>query len=104
MNFFSKKEIPTAFTHKEKQKVKYYFFTLFINELQLTFLSKDKNQIEMKLTNLKDTYRKNLPMTFQVKECKGNYSFDIEPGDDVCEIIIPNLKEIKLIKRGETLI
>ena len=99
MAFFNKEE---KIEEKLIKKEKYHFFTLFIGEYQLTFLSKDKKQIEMKLTNLRDTYQKGMPMTFQVKEFKENYSFDIEPSDDICEIIIPNLREIELIKKGET--
>lgn len=89
-------------TDFENELKKYYFFTLFINELQLTFLSKQKNQIEMKLTNLRDTYLKGGQMTFLVKELNGLFSFDIQEGDEIVEVIIPNLREIKLIKKGET--
>jgi len=100
MAFFNKKE--EKIEDKLIKKETYHFFTLFIGECQLTFLSKQKNQIEQRLQNLRDTYQKGIPMTFQVKELGRDYSLDIEPKDDICQIIIPNLREIKLIKKGET--
>jgi len=89
----------------DKPKIKHYFFTLRIDGLELTFLSKEKNQIESKLRNIQDSYLKATSYSMKGTEIKtrdyNNYSFDIEPNDKVIEIIIPNLKEIKLIKTGE---
>jgi predicted nucleotidyltransferase len=92
-------------TELNKPKIKHYFFTLRIDGIELTFLSKEKNQIDSKLRNIQDSYLKAIPYSMKVKEITNanynTYSFDIEPNDKVIEIIIPNLREIKLIKTGE---
>lgn len=101
MDFFKKKkkEEPKVINLKEK----YYFFTLLIENSNLTFISKEKNQIDSRVQNIKDSILKGKSYELKVTEISpGTYSFDIKETDDICEIIIPNLKDIKIIKTGET--
>jgi len=89
---------------ESKPKEMYYYFNLIIDERELIFVSKQKNQIEGRFNNLMATYNKAGSFTFKVVHKDigktGVFSFDIEKEDNFLEIIIPNLREVKLIKKG----
>ena len=65
-------------------------------------ISKNKNQIESRLANLRDAYLKGSPFNLEVKEIDDEtYSLEIFNDTPITQLIIPDLREIKLIKKGE---